>query len=301
MEGVAIRTIFTPPRTFGLRVIFLSLASLALAHFDVAGVLVSRYRRQTDVLVAPVRQLVNQPIYWIQKASQALLLQRDLVEENNQLRIKEILLQSNIQRMLELQRENQQLKTLLKSPITQAGKVTVGQLLAVDLSPGLHQVILDKGEKEGVFVGQPVLDAYGVMGQVVDYAPNTSKVLLITDSRSAVPVQNYRTGARAILSGTGDNHTLELVGISPLADIKQGDLYVTSGFGQRFPPGYPVGEVNGLLQTVGQKFLRVTLLPMAHLDQTQRVLLIWPGSLKLRDQVKALLQKPLPTPGGNPS
>lgn len=265
--------------------------------FDLSNARFHALRQRGEVLVAPVRQLVNQPIQWAHRAVQALSLQSELVEENNRLRMKEILLQSKIQHMLELQRENRQLKALLLSPVNTTGRVEVAQLLAVSLDPSLHQLILDRGEHDHVFIGQPVLDADGVMGQVVDVAPDTSKVLLVTDARAAVPVQDYRTGIRAIASGMGNNHQLQLLDVSPLADIKQGDLFVTSGFGQRFPSGYPVGVVQQVTHQSSDKFLTVTLLPTAHLDQTQRVLLIWPSQLKLHDQVEKLLSKPLPAPG----
>ena len=135
------------------------------------------------------------------------------------------------------------------------------------------------------------------MGQVVDLAKDTSKVLLVTDARSAVPVQDYRNGVRAVIVGTGDNQTLKLINVPRLSDIRQGDLFVTSGYGQRFPQGYPVGVVTGVQHAVGQEFLQVTLLPSAHLDQTQRVLLVWPGQLKIRKQVEKLLkQQAFPMP-----
>lgn len=254
-------------------------------------------RQQGELLVSPVRQLVNRPIQWVHQAAQALALQSDLVEENNRLRMKEILLQSKIQHMLELQRENRQLKALLQSPVNTTGRVEVAQLLAVSLDPSLHQLILNRGAHDHVFIGQPVLDADGVMGQIVDLAPNTSKVLLVTDTRAAVPVQDYRTGQRAIASGMGNNHQLQLLDVSPLSDIKSGDLFVTSGYGQRFPAGYPVGVAQQVSHQSSDKFLRVTLLPTAHLDQTQRVLLVWPSQMKLHDQVEKLLAKALPAPG----
>ncbi len=263
---------------------------------DFHNVRFHQLREQAEQLVTPIRLIVDRPINWINQLMQGITLQKNLVEENDQLRTKEIILQSQVQHLIELQRENTQLQELLSSAGNVTGQVKLARLLAISLDPSLHQLILDKGLDDKVYIGQPVFDAYGVMGQVINVAPNTSKVLLVTDSRSAIPVQDYRNGIRAVVVGTGDNQFLKLVNVPVLADIKRGDLFVTSGFDQHFPQGYPVGVVTSVMQEVGQQFLQVQVLPSAHLDQTQRVLLVWPGQLKLRNQVEQLLQQNLPIP-----
>lgn len=272
------------------------LLSLACIAFDLKNARFHQYREQAEQIVMPVRMIVSKPINWAYQLTQGLTLQKNLVEENDQLRVREIVLQSQVQKLLELQRENKQLKALLSSSNNVTGRVKVAQLLAVSLDPNLHQLILNKGHVDDIYIGQPVFDAYGVMGQVVGLSENTSKVLLVTDSRSAIPVQDYRNGMRSVIIGSGDNQTLKLANTPVLADIKQGDLFVTSGYAQHFPEGYPVGVVTKVTHHVGDKFLQVTLLPSAHLDQTQRVLLVWPGQLKLRNQVKKLLKQGFPLP-----
>ncbi len=273
------------------------LLSLVCIFFDRHTSSFHQWREQAEVVVTPLRYLVSKPIEWTHQLIQGLTLQKHLVEENNQLRIHEIMLQSEVQRLLAIQRENEQLKALLQSAGDLTGRVKVGHILAISLDPGLHQLVLNKGKVDDVYIGQPVFDAYGVMGQIVDTARNTSKLLLVTDPRSAIPVQDYRNGMRAVLAGTGDTQTLKLLNVSTLADIQKGDIFVTSGYGQLFPQGYPVGVVINVTHKVGQKFLAVSLLPSAHLDQTQRVLLVWPSQLKLRNQVEQLLKRSLPQPG----
>lgn len=272
------------------------LLSLVFIFLDRKPAAFHQWREQAEVVVTPLRYMVSQPIEWAHQLIQGLTLQKHLVEENNQLRIHEIMLQSEVQRLLAVQRENEQLKALLQSAGNLTGRVKVGHILAISLDPSLHQLILNKGKSDQVYVGQPVFDAYGVMGQVVDIARDASKLLLVTDTRSAIPVQDYRNGLRAIIAGTGDNQTLKLLNVSTLADIQVGDIFVTSGYGQLFPQGYPVGVVTAIHHKVGQKFLAVELLPSAHLDQTQRVLLVWPSQLKLRNQVEQLLKRNLPQP-----
>lgn len=293
-EGDPIRDIFKTAPTFGLRVTLLIILSLICIFLDRRSPSFHQWRENTEIVVSPIRTMVDTPIDWIYQTLQGLTLQKNLVEENDRLRVKEIMLQSQVQQLLELQRENKQLKALLSSSNNVTGRVSVARLLAISLDPSLHQLILDKGSKQNVYIGQPVFDAYGVMGQVVEVANDTSKVLLVTDSRAAIPVEDYRNGIRAVVEGTGDNQTLKLIHVPVLADIKVGDLFVTSGYGQHFPQGYPVGVVTQVDHQEGQQFLQVALLPSAHLDQTQRVLLVWPGQLKIRKQVEKLLTQNLP-------
>jgi len=186
------------------------------------------------------------------------------------------------------------LRKLLQSTSEISGRVVVAQLLAVSLDPRLQQVILDRGSHIKVYNGQPVLDAFGVMGQVVDVGPLTSKVLLLTDTRSAVPVQDYRNGLRAIAVGQGITGKLNLINVTNATNIKQGDLFVTSGLGLHYPVGYPVGVVSAIQKTPSQQFTQISLVPSAHLDQTQQVLLVWPSKAALFKAVQSQLQQPLP-------
>ena len=103
-----------------------------------------------------------------------------------------------------------------------------------------HFVVLDKGKRDGVYVGQPVLDADGLMGQVIEVGSTSSRVLLVTDITHAVPVRVIRNGVRAIVEGSGKQNQLNLRQVSFTTDIKVGDVLVTSGLGGRFPEGYPV-------------------------------------------------------------
>lgn len=287
---------FKLPPVFGFRVFLLAVLALLCIFLDQKKPGFHVYREKAEVIVSPVRLLVSKPIIWSRQAFESITLQRYLIEENEQLRSKNMMLQSQVHQLLELQRENKQLKALLSSSSNVTGRVVMAQLLAVSLDPSLHQLIIDKGSREDVYSGQPVLDAYGVMGQVVDVSHDVSRVLLLTDLRSAIPVENERTGLRAIAQGTSDNYTLQVVNVSQLADVRKDDLFVTSGYGGRFPPGYPVGVVSRVKKEADKPFLDITLTPSAHLDQTQRVLLVWPSQLKLHDQVEQLLNQQLPTP-----
>ena len=195
-----------------------------------------------------------------------------------------------MQKLLALERENAQLRQLLQSTSQISGRVAVARLLAVALDPNLQQVVLNKGSNDQVYENQPVLDASGVMGQVIGVGALTSKVLLITDKQSAVPVEDYRNGIRAVAVGMGVSGQLALINIPDQSDIQAGDLFVTSGLGLCYPIGYPVGTVSRIEHANNAPTEKIILTPTAHLNQTEQVLLAWPNKTKLSQAVQKELQ-----------
>ncbi len=233
-------------------------------------------RSVLNSVVSPIRYLVDAParmIFWVESR---ITYEHNLVVENTELRSDELVLRAELQRMMAIKKENDQLRALLSSSSHVAGRVLVAQLLAVDLAPFTRQVIINKGKRDSVYVGQPVLDAYGVLGQVIEVSYATSRILLVSDSRSAVPVQNVRTGTRAIAAGQGVTDQLQLMFVPDTADFQVGDRLETSGLGQLYPAAYPVGVIVDVNHKVGDRFSQITLDVSAHLDRSQHVLLVWP-------------------------
>ncbi len=261
---------------------------------DHDSVVFHRWRNQLSIVVLPIQKVVDFPLRLSHSVFLSLTTQKSLIQENTQLRANQLLLQAEVHRLLVVERENAQLKALLSSTNKVTGKVAAAELLAVDLNPALQQIVIDKGLSDHVYDGQPVLDAYGIVGQVTDAAPNISRVLLLTDTRSAIPVQDMRNGMRAIAMGTGKREALSLLNVEASSAIAVGDLMVTSGLGLRYPMGYPVGVVTRVRVIPGERFLEVIIQPTAHFDHTEQVLLAWPDYAKQGEAVKALLQKPLP-------
>ena len=177
--------------------------------------------------------------------------------------------------MAALTAENNRLRDLLGSAAKLQDNVLVAELIGVDPDPERHEVIIDKGTSSGVFVGQPLLDAQGLMGQVIEISPYTSRVLLVSDQTHSVPVQVNRSNLRLIARGSGVTRQLELLHVQDTADIRVGDLLVSSGLGDRFPVGYPVGLVNKVEHDPGQPFALVTAIPSARLDRSRHVLLVF--------------------------
>ncbi len=199
-----------------------------------------------------------------------------MIDENIQLRYQQTLLEAKLQKLLVIRNENSQLKELLSASVKSSERAMAAEILAVDTTSSRQLLILNKGKHDSVYVGQPVLDAKGITGQVIDVGMNTSTVLLISDSKSAVPVRNNRTGERAILVGKNSMSELLLINLPKSSSITIGDLLVTSGLGRRYPEGYPVGKVEKIQTLPGDDFIKVTVSPLAQLNRNRLVLLIWP-------------------------
>ena len=185
------------------------------------------------------------------------------------------MMQRRLQKLAALTEQNVRLRELLNSAALVDDDVLATELIGIDPNPFTHRILIDKGEKDGVVLGQPVLDARGLMGQVVEVMPYTSRVLLLTDTTHSIPVQVNRNGLRAIASGTGNPERLELRHVADTADIKEGDLLVSSGLGQRFPAGYPVAMVSEVIHDSGQPFAIVRAVPTATLNRSRYMLLVF--------------------------
>jgi len=234
-----------------------------------------RFRTHLSIITLPFEYIVSVPIDVVHWVGNSATSHQHLLDENAQLRAKELLLQAEIQRVLELEKENVQLKQLLGSTSFIKNPSLVARFLSVNIDPYSQSAVINRGKKQGIYEGQPIVDAYGVIGQVVEVGLVTSKALFITDSRTAVPVQNYRNGVRAIAIGIGESDRLKLIYVPKTSDIQVGDLFVTSGLGQQYPIGYPLGKVVQFNYHEGNRFATVYLEPAGHVDRSQQVLLVW--------------------------
>jgi rod shape-determining protein MreC len=237
-------------------------------------------RAGLSVVVYPIQWLVNLPVNAGEWLSESLAARQTLLEENASLQAQYLLLKGRLQKYLALESENMRLRELLESSFRfRVGeRMLIAELLAVATEPYSQQIVIDKGMRQGVFIGQPVLDADGVMGQVVHAGPFSSRVMLVSDPNHAIPVQVNRNGMRTIAVGTGSGNLLEILHLPNNADLRPGDLLTTSGLGGRFPAGYPVGTVLSVKPSPGQPFAKVEVLPSAHLDRSREVLLVWPSA-----------------------
>lgn len=247
-----------------------------------------RFRNRLSVISLPFQYLVSVPIDWVNGSFSHWASSQSLLKENAELRAQILLLNAELQKQNAIESDNQQLHILLQSrQQNKHTRMTIAKLLAVSINPIEREIILDKGEQAGVFIGQPVVDAYGVVGQVTRIEPLTSRVMLINDSRSVIPVQIQRNGLRALAEGIDQSpNQLKLNHVMETQDIQVGDLVVTSGLGGRFPLGYPVGKIISVHAHSNEPFADIVLTPSARLNQSRLVLLLWP-----KEQASAAPQK----------
>jgi rod shape-determining protein MreC len=227
------------------------------------------------VLATPFYWVANLPNQVSDWSSETLVSRETLQEDNRHLNAEALLLKGKVQKLASLEAENVRLRELLNSSTLVEETVVVAELISVNPDPLKHQIVVNKGSKHGVYVGQPVIDALGLMGQIIEAGTNLSRVLLITDVTHAIPVQVNRNGVRSIVEGTGLLHELQLRYVAATTDIKEGDLLVSSGLGRRFPQGYPVAVVTEVTIDPGQPFAIVKASPSAQLNRSRHVLLVF--------------------------
>jgi rod shape-determining protein MreC len=174
-----------------------------------------------------------------------------------------------------LRQENLRLRAVREASAGVGGRTMIAEIMRVDLDPFRHRVRINKGADHGVFRGQPVLDAFGIVGQVVQVDKYTSTLILISDAEHAIPVQVNRNGIRSIAVGSGDLGRLSLPYLTVESDVKAGDLLVSSGLDGIFPAGYPVASVTKVERNPAETFALVEARPLAQLDRDREVLLLW--------------------------
>ncbi len=209
------------------------------------------------------------------------------MEENEALQARLLILERRALKYAALAAENNELRRLMNSSEVLDDRVIVAEIVSVSPDPYSHEVVINKGSRDGVRVGQAILDAGGLMGQVVQSSSFTSRVMLVSDSSHAVPVEVVRNGLRSILLGIGDSDILELVYVPDTVDIREGDLLVSSGLGGRFPRGYPVAEVSAIHKDPGDPFVQIQATPKARLNQSRLVLVVFSPQDDAGDELPA--------------
>lgn len=266
---------FVKDSSAGARLVLWTIASLALIFADLKLDNLNTTRSLLGGLMAPFYWAADVPVRVANWGEENFSSRTELIEENRRLKSEALMLKARAQKMAALSAGNTRLRALLNSTALVQDDVLVAELIGVSPDPQRHYVILNKGRAENVYVGQPLIDADGLMGQVIEVSQRTSRVLLISDSSHALPVQINRNGVRAIAEGIGTLHTLRLRHLPATTDVRVGDLLVTSGLGDRYPVGYPVAVVSEVQFDPGQAFANVSAVPSAALNRSRHVLLVF--------------------------
>jgi rod shape-determining protein MreC len=246
----------------------------ALMVADHRGQIGERSRAALQAAAEPVWSMVALPgALW--RAARRYLAGHDaLLAENERLRTEMQVNSAKLAQLGAVAAENARLRDLLGGTRDYQLTVQLAGILDVDLDPWRQRVVLNRGSRDGVAVGQALLDAGGMLGQVVRVAPDSATALLVTDASHAVPVQVVRTGVRLVAQGSGRADQLRVPNIPHSADVRVGDVLVTSGIGGRFPAGFPVGTITALGPDDTRLFLQAEARPAARLDRGSEVLLV---------------------------
>lgn len=274
---VAFRNTDTSGRTSGLllRCVLYSLLALGLIIVDKRYDQLGRIRRVLSVVAYPVQIAVASPFEGWDWFRESITTRDALRADKTRLESELRLAQFRLQRYEALEAESQRLRGLRDSTAGVTTRFVVGNVMDLDLDAFRERVLVDKGAQDGVFVGQAVLDAGGVFGQVARVGQLTSEVILLSDATHAIPVQVNRNGLRTVAVGTGDMGRLKLPYLPTSADVVVGDLLVTSGLGGGFPAGYPVGTVAEVKRDPAASLADVDVKPAAALDRSRELMFVW--------------------------
>ncbi len=296
------KPIFQRSPTLTLRLIIFSALSVALMTLEHRDDNIKHFRSHLNQLVYPLQYAVNLPSRVVGSIAEFFSTHNTLISENHQLKESQLILQSQLQKLRLLEAENERLQNLLSSAKRVKQRVLIGEMLAVDMDPYRQNILIDKGSIHDVHIGQAVIDAHGIMGQITQVASHSSTALLISDPGHSIPVRVIRNGLRTIASGTGKTDQIKLDYIPDNGDIEVGDVLVSSGLGGRFPADFPVATVSVVERPEGKPFATVYARPAAELDRSHEILLVWldegkPENRGIREE--ALTDKLHPWPSLN--
>ncbi len=259
----------------GLRLIILIIVSILVMRFDHQEHHLDGIRQGIGAAVYPVRVVVDAPPRFWHWLGESTTSRNELELELGRLKAERLLTNARLQRLTALEAENARLRALLDARNRVRDEVRVAEIMSVDANPYEHNLVIGIGSRDGVYDGQALVDADGVVGQVIETGIMTAQAVLISDADHALPVEVNRNGLRTIAVGTGEIDRLDLPFLPNNADIRAGDLLVTSGLGGAFPAGYPVAVVDSVTRIPQEAFAEVTATPAAALDQVREVMLIW--------------------------
>jgi rod shape-determining protein MreC len=239
-----------------------------------------RYHRLDSVraflslIVYPIQCTVDAPIRGAGAVVRYATTFHQLVAENADLKQHALEDQAALQKLMALEAENARIRALLQSSPRLDETRRVAEIIQINADPFVHRALVNKGSRQGVVLGQSVIDANGVIGEVIEVLPSTSRVILLTDANYGISVENLRTGIRGIVAGTGSLKTLALQHVANTVDLKVGDTLVTSGLDGRYPSGYVVGRIAEIKHNPSESYINVKITPSAELDRSREVLLV---------------------------
>jgi rod shape-determining protein MreC len=256
--------------------LFISLAlALALIVLDINYRPFKEVRYYLDTVISPLYYVSNAPKSSFDSLYEMSKTQETLLNENAKLQEALMQQKSDLLLLEHLKHENDRLRGLLGSPLRHDEHKKAAQVLLADTDPYVYQIVINKGENDGVYVGQPVVDEKGIVGQIYQTAQSTSRAILVCDYQHAIPVQILRNDISMVAVGNGCSNDLTLDFLPNNVDIKVGDVLVTSGLDGRFPEGYPVAVVSSVKLDISDSTPIISATPTADLKRLRYLLLLW--------------------------
>ncbi len=256
------------------KLLFSLILSFGLIYLDHKDQYLNKVRSYISATIYPLYVATNAPKNIFLNLKESMGQREKIVLENQRLKTENIALSSKIQKIYKLEKENRRLHELLDSKPKSEDVFVLAEIIAENPDPFKHRIIINKGSKENVQVNQSVADSKGIIGHIFRDQIFGSEVLLITDPEHAIPIEVARTGLRSIALGTGSYEEIQLSFLAANTDIQKGDILLTSGLGEQYPSGYPVGVIEQVSVIEGEPFLEVLAKPFAKLTNINEVWVI---------------------------
>ena len=256
---------------------------IALMALDVRSKVLSNFRYYVESALYPILVFADSPHSVSRLVTNQFKSHSELLKENEVLSTENFMQRADILKLKDLESENDALRRLLNSPVRKNSRRLFAELIDVDVDPFLRRVIVNRGADSNVTEGMPVITDVGLVGQVMNVNYSYSRVLLLTDPSCSIPVIDSRSSVRAISTGTGSPIEIEINNVPRSADIKVGDLLLTSGIGGVYPRGYPVATVTSVGISDSQPFAAIKAKPLVDTDRMRFVLMFWTNENDIYD------------------
>jgi rod shape-determining protein MreC len=256
------------------RLIFFSVLSITLLIADARFNALVSIRAVIATILYPVQRATLLPGQLLGGASTYFAEKGVLTEANERLLRENTALAQSSLLVDQLTAENTELRGLLGTRTRQPVQSIAAEILYDARDPSSRKIVLDRGTQHGVHAGSPVIDDAGVVGQVTRAFPFVSEVTLLTDKNQAIPVQDLRSGLRAVAYGGAERGLLNLRFMAANADIRAGDELVTSGIDGVYPTGLPVARVQSVEGKTGLSFAEILCVPIGGVDRNRHLLVL---------------------------
>lgn len=256
------------------RLIFWVAVSLSLAFADARYDALNLLRSAFSQLLSPMQRAAFVPFDVVTEVNGFLVRHRALQQQHDKLVAERVSLARELYEARDALRANAELRSLLQLTRTQDRAAIAAQILYQRPDWFSRRVSIDRGSTSGVRAGSPVIDAQGLVGQVTRVYPQSSEVTLVNSSDQLTPVYVERTGQRALAAGGSEADQVELQFMPTHADIKPGDMLLTSGIDKVYPPGLPVARVLRVTPLPASPYARVECLPLAGVSRDRALLVL---------------------------